>query len=160
LILAIDPGTTQSAYVLLDENLRPVKHDILPNEKMLEEIEYLAQETSTIAIEMIASYGIAVGAETFETVFWIGRFWQAALDAGYVNMAKIGRMEVKLNLCHTTKAKDANIRQALIDRFGPVGTAKNPGFFYGVKSHIWAAIAVGVTYADRLPFDEVVSGEE
>jgi hypothetical protein len=46
------------------------------------------------------------------------------------------------------KAKDGNIRQALIDRFGPVGTKKNPGWFYGFSGDVWQAYAVGVTYAD------------
>ncbi len=160
MILAIDPGTTQSAYVILDKDLHPESFDILQNEVLLASIPELAKKVDAMAIEMIASYGMPVGAETFETVFWIGRFWQEAWAAGLGTIEKVGRMEVKLNLCHSTKAKDANIRQALIDRFGEVGTAKNPGFFYGVKSHIWAAVAVGVTYADRLPFDEVVNCEE
>jgi len=43
------------------------------------------------------------------------------------------------------KAKDANIRQALIDKLGPVGTKKSPGPLWGVKSHIWSALAVAVT---------------
>lgn len=151
--MAIDPGTTESAYVVLDGALKPFAHGIVANEDMAAIIQRWSG--SDFAIEMIASYGMAVGAETFETVFWIGRFWQMALDAGYANLAKIGRIEVKSNLCHTVKAKDANVRQALVDRFGDVGTKKEPGFFYGVKSHIWSAIAVGVTYADRLPFDEI-----
>ena len=52
------------------------------------------------------------------------------------------------------KAKDSNIRQALIDRFGEVGTKKNKGFFYGFKSDIWAAYAVGVTYLDKIKEQE------
>ena len=38
----------------------------------------------------------------------------------------IYRKEEKMNICHTMRAKDSNIRQALIDRFGEVGTKKNP----------------------------------
>lgn len=155
MILSVDPGTTESAYVLLDKDLHPVLFDIIPNAGMLDEIARLSPRADSFAVEMIASYGMAVGAETFETVFWIGRFWQVAESHGIKNLAKVNRMEVKMNLCHTTKAKDANVRQALIDRFGEVGKAKAPGFYYGVKSHIWSAIAVAVTYTDRLPFDEM-----
>lgn len=158
MILAIDPGTTESAYVLLDERLHPVKADILSNENMLDEIEYMAQEANKFAIEMIASYGMPVGAETFETVFWIGRFWQTALDSGFNMLEKVGRKEVKLNLCNSTRAKDANVWQALVDRFGNPGTKKNPGTLFGIKSHMRSAFAVGVTYADKLsclPFVEL-----
>ena len=95
---------------------------------------------------MIASYGMAVGATVFETVFWIGQFYAAAQQ--YNNRSRIKRMDVKMNLCHTSRAKDGNIRQALIDRFGIVGTKKAPGWFYGFKADMWAAYAVGVTYAD------------
>jgi hypothetical protein len=48
------------------------------------------------------------------------------------------------------KAKDSNIRQSLIDRFGVVGVKNNQGWFYGFKSDIWSAYAVGCTYLDRL----------
>ena len=54
-----------------------------------------------------------------------------------------------MNLCYDSRAKDGNIRQALIDRFGPVGTKKAPGWFYGVSKDVWAAVAVGVTWADK-----------
>ncbi len=65
------------------------------------------------------------------------------------------RFDVKLHLCGNARAKDTNIRQALIDRFGgiegkskAVGTKKAPGPLYGCKSHMWAALAVAVTWWD------------
>jgi len=60
------------------------------------------------------------------------------------------RKEVKIYLCGSMKAKDPNIRQALIDRLGDPGTKKNPGPTYGVKSHAWSALAVAVT-AEGVP---------
>ncbi|MBV8782506.1 MAG: hypothetical protein JO353_14005, partial [Phycisphaerae bacterium] len=52
------------------------------------------------------------------------------------------------------RAKDGNIRQALIDRFGPtkeraIGKKKSPGPLYGMSGDCWSALAVAVTYADQ-----------
>ena len=55
------------------------------------------------------------------------------------------RKDVKLHLCGSPRAKDPNIRQALLDKLGPVGTKRQPGPCYGVKSHAWAALGVAVT---------------
>jgi hypothetical protein len=55
------------------------------------------------------------------------------------------RHQVKMHICGHPRAKDSNIRQALIDKLGPVGTKAAPGPLYGVKSHAWAAVAVAVT---------------
>ena len=66
----------------------------------------------------------------------------------------IYRKDVKLHLCHTTKAKDSNITQALIDRFASgepnrgKGTKAAPGWFYGFKADIWQAYALAVLAAD------------
>jgi hypothetical protein len=154
LILAIDPGPIESAYVLLGEKLlKPQGFAKISNDKMLDTLYSLSAEMEVwskanrydLAVEMVASYGMPVGAEVFETVLWVGRFWEAA---HFKSKQLIYRKDVKMNLCGSMKAKDSNIRQALIDRFGPVGTKKNPGWFHGVSGDIWAAIAVGVTYAD------------
>ena len=144
MILAIDPGCTESAYVLLDEQLKPVEFGKVYNVDMLDVI--WSKDYDSVAIEMVASYGMAVGKEVFETVFWIGRFWEAVPES--VPKTKIYRKDEKMNLCHNMKANDSNIRQALIDRFGVAGTKKAPGWFYGVSKDVWAAIAVGVTYHD------------
>jgi len=78
-----------------------------------------------IIVEMVASYGMPVGESVFQTCVWIGRFVQLADELGK-EYGFIYRKEEKMNICHTMKAKDSNIRQALIDRFGEVGTKKNP----------------------------------
>ena len=144
MILAIDPGSEISAYVLLDNDYKIIEFGKVINEKMLLIIAtYDCMDT--IIIEMIASYGMPVGAEVFETCVWIGRFMQAA----NCKVERLYRKEVKLHLCNSVKAKDSNIIQALKDRFGDKGTIKNKGYFYGFAKDIWQAMAVGVTYLDR-----------
>jgi hypothetical protein len=62
------------------------------------------------------------------------------------------RREVKTNLCGSMKAKDGNVRQALIDRFGgkekAIGKKKTPGPLYGFSADVWQALAVAITFAD------------
>lgn len=60
----------------------------------------------------------------------------------------IYRRDIKIHLCGTVKAKDGNIRQALIDKHGAPGTKKSKGPTYGVSGHLWAALAVA-DYASR-----------
>jgi hypothetical protein len=159
MILAIDPGNIESGYVVLDKDLKPIEKGKVQNEILLKDIvddrfwyNTPEDEEEHIAIEMIASYGMAVGAEVFETCVWIGRFVQA-IPCG-IEPKFIYRKDEKMNLCGSMKAKDSNIIQALIDRFAPntsnkgKGTKKEPGWFYGFKKDIWQAYAVGVTYHD------------
>ena len=150
MIIAIDPGNEKSAYVLMDEDYKPIAFGIDENEQILLHIDcYIESESiDAVVIERISSYGMAVGATVFDTCIWIGRFAQKAEDYG-CKVEYIYRSEEKMNLCHSMKAKDGNIRQALIDRFGVVGTKKDKGWFYGVSKDVWAAIAVGVTYLDK-----------
>ena len=151
MILAIDPGNVESAYVLMGEDLKPMEFSKTENENLLTVIESIGfyGGVRTLAIEMVASYGMAVGATVFETCVWIGRFIEAAERIG-MKVTRVYRKDVKMNLCGSMKAKDSNIRQALIDRFGVVGVKKAPGWFYGFKADIWSAYAVGVTYYDMV----------
>ena len=154
-ILAIDPGNIESAYCFInEETYEPEEFGKVKNERLLNIIyDQLSNSVNyyTMVIEMIASYGMAVGQSVFETCVWIGRFIQALEDNYYNDSLKfIYRKDEKMNLCGSMKAKDSNIRQALIDRFGVVGTKKNPGWFYGFKADIWASYAVGVTYLDKM----------
>jgi len=148
-MLGIDPGTIQSGYVILDNN-RVTSSGTLSNPEML---ALAAGYSGTIAIEMVASYGMAVGKEVFETVRWIGRFQQASKDPEAVRL--VYRRDVKIHLCGSARATDQNIRAAIIDAFGmgkdtAVGRKSAPGPLYAVKGHAWSALAVALTaVADR-----------
>jgi hypothetical protein len=149
MILAVDPGNIESAYVVLDDELKPIDFDKCNNQELLEKI-YCDdfQDCKYVAIEMIASYGMPVGAEVFETCVFIGRIVEAMDCRNCPEIKYVYRKEEKMNLCGTMKAKDSNIIQALKDRFGDKGTKKNPGWFYGFSKDIWQAYAVGVTFRD------------
>lgn len=155
-ILAIDPGNIESGYVLVEHDGEEIRKVLdvgkVPNFKIFP--IFCREDYQHVAIEMVASMGMPVGQEVFDTCFWIGRFWEYAelYRQGY-QIQKIFRWEEKLYLCGCLSAKDKNIRQALIDRYGVVGTKKEPGFFYvnGTKfaKDMWAAMAVAVTYFDK-----------
>lgn len=157
MIFAIDPGNEFSAYVLLDDNLKPIDFDKCTNEALMNKITELflfENIKCDVAIEMVASYGMSVGKTVFDTCVWIGRFYEAIRRYSNVNPTFIYRKDEKMCLCHTMKAKDSNIVQALVDRFAPdtpnkgKGTKKDKGFFYGFKKDIWQAMAVACTYHD------------
>lgn len=135
-ILAIDPGTEQSGFYA-----GPDHHGVLANEHLLHILKRNDLEAGEIAVEMVASYGMPVGREVFETCVWIGRYIQAWAQWGKP-WRLVYRKDVKMALCGDSRAKDANIRQALIDIYGPRGTKAAPGGTFGVKSHAWAAMAV------------------
>lgn len=151
MILAIDPGNEESAYCVIDkETYKPVDFDKINNEDLIIKLDSIIDKYDiyVVAIEKIASYGMAVGASVFDTCIWIGRFYERCITK-VGDICYIYRKDEKMNLCHSMKAKDSNIRQALIDRFGVVGTKKEKGWFYGFKKDIWAAYAVGVTWLDK-----------
>lgn len=150
ILLAIDPGDKESGYVFMEsETYKPIRFGKEENSSVLLMLQLSAYEE--LVIERIASYGMAVGRNVFETCEWVGRFTQAAT----VFPEYVYRREEKINICGNPTANDANIRMALIDRFAEhdfkrgKGTKKNPDFFYGFKADVWQAFAVGVTYLDK-----------
>ena len=151
MILAIDPGNIESAYCIIEkETYKPIEFGKIDNQQLLRQIG-LFKNIDCIVIEKVASYGMAVGKEVFDTCEWYGRFIQKYCDTNDSQTIEyVFRKDVKVNLCNSMKAKDSNIRQALIDRFGVVGIKKNPGWFYGFKKDIWSAYAIGITYLDRV----------
>lgn len=149
IIVGVDPGTTDSSAVIFNGTEAASKVEY-PNAGLLDWLEDTDQFTggqAVLAIEWIESFGMAVGREVFETCYWVGRFAQAWRGP----VVRVTRRQVKLHLCQSMRAKDANIRQALLDRFGgkaAVGTKAKPGPLYGISAHKWSALAVAVTYYD------------
>lgn len=161
-VLAIDPGNIESAYALVNiDDCEPIRFAKLPNEHLRRKILTGSDDfwdATHVAVEMVASYGMAVGCEVFETCVWIGRFLEVIrlTPVAPPQPALIYRRDVKLHHCGQTKAKDSNIRQALVDRFAPgvgnygKGTKAHPGWFYGFSADIWQAYALAVLVADRI----------
>ena len=153
-ILAIDPGSSESAWVVLEDG-KPVAHTKEPNDALLRRLRagehlpgFIHAHVTLLAIEGIASYGMAVGKEVFDTCMWSGRFREAwEYRGGKVQI--VYRKEVKIFHCDSARANDSNIRAALIDRFGgkeaAIGCKATPGPLYGIKSDRWAALAVALT---------------
>jgi hypothetical protein len=147
LVLAIDPGPEQSAWVMLTKTGELFHFGIADNATVKQIVK--ERQAEHLAIEMIASYGMPVGDETFETCVEIGKYmeaWGGPCD-------RLTRVEVKMHLCHrTAKVTDAVIRRVLMDRFGgdrAVGKKKSPGPLYGVSNDVWAALGVAVTWYDQ-----------
>lgn len=158
-IAGLDPGTTKSALLVLDCETRVVRRcKIASNEEIRREVYALADESlestekGTLVIEKIENYGSVIGASILDTAVWIGRFFECYwIHSGGLEAALLPRRQVRLHLCGTMRAGDPEVRQQLIDRWGgersmAVGTKNVPGPLYGVKSHLWSALALAVTY--------------
>lgn len=148
-VLCLDVGSEESGYVLMDEiPCKLLKFGKIKNDSLLEIVKN--EKYEKLIYEEFQSYGMPIGVTTIKSITWNGRFIQSALDRG-IKVVSVYRKDEKLVLCNSMKAKDSNIRQALINRYAKhdfkngKGTKKNPDTFYGVSNDVWAAIAVGVT---------------
>ena len=149
-ILAIDPGPTESAWIAYNPHSGGIRAFAkVPNEHLRAVLRGgLSDEITHLVIEKVESFGMPVGAEVFETVFWSGRFAEAVHP---LPVERVSRREVKLHLCRSARAKDSNIRQALLDRYGgpgAIGRKSAPGDLYGIHGDVWSALAVAVTWGD------------
>ncbi len=145
-VFGLDPGPTESAIVAFDGSWVS-SHLKIPNSDVLDFLCTTELENTVLVIEQIAAMGMAVGAEVFETCFWSGRFAQAWRGP----CERLKRHEIKMHLCGNMRAKDANIRTALMDRFGgskAVGRKASPGPLFGISGDQWSALAVALTWYD------------
>jgi hypothetical protein len=156
-ILAIDPGTRESAYCIRDAT-RPVEWQKISNGELLRRIEEAPISSSrwghltSLAIEMPA-VAMTSGGEIFHTCRWVGMFQHAWISAWGMNARAedvhlMTRHQVKLFLLGRTNQKGADklVRAALIARYGGKSSIAKGGVLHGVTGDCWAALAVAETY--------------
>ena len=162
LILAIDPGSTESGWCIIDaDTCKPIRFGKTPNAGLRDSIiRGDFHDCDGSWMEMIGHYGTGMpaGKTVFDTCVWIGRFTEAIrlTPQAPPQPALVLRPTVKAHVCGSAKAKDPNVRQALVDRFAKgqpnhgKGTKAHPGWFHGVRSDVWQAYALAVYAADQL----------
>lgn len=141
-VLGIDPGPKESAVAYF--NGKTVHTDMYLNETLVSMLSAGIQPAEHYACEMVQPMGFVVGKEVFETVWWIGRYYEAlwAMGTGKT-MALIYRSTIKAAIVGTVRSKDKDVRAALIQRLGKEATKD-------VVTHQWAALAVAVYHYDCL----------
>lgn len=156
-IVAVDPGSTASGVVLYDPVCsEPVVYAAkVDNANLVRELRLgelsteLPLSRSVLVVEMMRARGMPFSNDEMRTLVWLGRF----IEAWAGEYHEVYRADVKLHLCGSVKARDSNIRAALIDRFGgkdkAIGCKRAPGPLYSVKADAWSALALAATFADR-----------
>lgn len=174
-IIAIDPGPEQSAWVLYDSVKKEIINSAIePNPVIVAPGNDLLSVGHQLVVEVMVSAFINptkkkgyVGKTTMATQKWAGIF--LGFSAGrkfpvrhydFAN-AELHRKQVVSHLCGNARAGDSDIRAVLMDSFpatgkdskgkpSVMGTKKRPGPLYGIKKDLWSALALAVTYADKL----------
>lgn len=154
-ILAIDPGSEKSGLVVWN-GARIISALVEENSRVRRTIvDYAATtgplQVDVLAIEQIGHYGtgMSAGKTVFDTCYQIGRMiecWLRYRDESTLRL--VLRPSIKAHLCGSTRAKDANVAQALRDRIGVKGTRLAPGPLHGVTSHAMQALALAVYVSD------------
>lgn len=110
--LFIDPGTTQSGYVIYD-GIKIYESGVLPNEK----IEAILEQKSFfdyVGIEQIEGRGNVLGKETFETLIWSGVFKHAAKPKSVFFAPPA---HVRAFLTGRPNVSDKQVTEALLKRY-------------------------------------------
>jgi hypothetical protein len=153
-ILAIDPDPRGGTWVELRHDATIVYHE---RNSPIDEIASIIPDADRVIVEDVQSYGMPVGRSIFSTVKNIGHMRAVALQHRVKFDDSIARPAVKARLCGSVRAKDGNVRQAVIDLYPStgggkvpeIGTKSKPGPLYSIAADEWAALALGVVWLSR-----------
>lgn len=160
-VLAIDPGSAATGWVLMDESGAVLRHGKDANEQLLEwyrtdlvDDEETLEPRDVVLVEFMSPRGMPTSEHEMDALWWVGRFTEA-LEQHRHPVVRVTRDEVKWVLLgkRNVKGPDAAIRQVLIDRYGrgsgkeaAVGLKRTPGPLYGIKVDEWAALALACAW--------------
>ena len=155
-VWGIDPGTRESGVVCWD-GVKVLYKAILPNIALL---SLPFEAGSIVVIEAMQMYSKSgIGNDVFDTLIWNGRIFEYATQRGAYPRF-MHRSTVRMFHCRTMDSGDPQVRQALIDSYGPASTKANPNPNYGgdyknkMASHMWNALALAVIPGrDRILFE-------
>ncbi len=162
IILAIDPGTTSSAWLVFDTRTgQPLGTDlrgIEPNGDLLERLRGWHDAARVGEVPFIGAlvverieprYGLNVGWETIRTCEFVGALGEAA---HLLPVALLRRSDILRHLGVAARgAADPGVRAALMDRWGGAASVRKGGPLHGITTHLWSALSVAVTWADMSP---------
>ena len=160
-LLGIDPGPIESGWAIRHEEGKWFFGNT-ENTKLADGDIWVWNVLKIIGIERIqprfvpgkpGGRGGYIGKETLETCEWVGRFDCLAGCIPHL----IYRATLGTALCGSPRAKDTDIKAAIIDRFGGdaksvVGTKKNPGPLFGTRglgSHVWIALGCALVAEEQ-----------
>ena len=154
-ILSIDPDPNGGSWVLLDESGEVLDHGYQEQRGVLFNSIRAATGVVTVVVEGIQNMGMPMGNPTIETIKNIGEFRAACYGMALVTFDDtLTRPKIKGALCGSARAKDSNVRAALLDLYPAtgggatpqIGIKSQPGPLFGIKADEFAALAVGLVW--------------
>jgi len=119
-IFAVDPGTVESGFCLLEQGQPTVTGTRYNGEivQMLRNLQNSSEKSKIVlAIEQMQSYGGPVSTDVFQTLIWSGRLQEAGENSG-LQVVYLPRVRVKTHLCNKPNATDAEVWAAVCKRYG------------------------------------------
>jgi hypothetical protein len=143
-IIGIDPGESNSGYCIIERvDGRPniLEAGNISNEALKLFLLTRSANIDLVAIEKIVGMGQTVGASTFNTCIWIGRFMECTTAPHKL----IRRDDLKKFTCgKRTRVNDSQIRSAVLKILEKYGYTSKELNKIGVTSHAWQATAVAI----------------
>ena len=158
--LCFDPGTFKTGWVIFDPHAETVLDAGWDkNDDAIEVTECMGFH-DRIIMETFAAQGMPLGSSSLETVRFEGMLIERAAASRQIVVDRITRREIKLTLCGTSRAKDQNVRAALVDLYASdwvsigngLGVKSNPSPLAklrackGAAAHTFAALAVATAW--------------
>jgi Holliday junction resolvasome RuvABC endonuclease subunit len=150
-IIGIDPGSAETAYCIVRDDLTISCADKLPNGEFIYFLRRCG--VSAVAVEGIQSYGMAVGREVFDTCYMVGRILQTSEDLN-LPVSIYNRPEYSKSICGVGKVTDAVLRSSLMARFGGDKKGEALHLLKG-NSDKRSAFAIAVYHADLVKHGRV-----